>query len=138
MRTHRQLLSRAGAAGAALAATLALAAPLALSASPASASESAFCKTLLTYHPTQPKGTSFTSWQKWAKQYLPWWQKLASEAPSASARAVLNELVKVVKYEAGATSYTQIGAYVAAHEKWWTNGWKAYAKDIMGCATSMY
>lgn len=138
MRTYRHLLSRAGTAAAALGVTLALAAPMALSAGPASATESAFCHTLLTFHSKQPTGTSYTAWRNWAKTYLPFWEKLASEAPSASTKAVLNELVTILKYSANAKNYTQIGAYVAAHEKWWVNGWKAYAHDVMTCATSYY
>ena len=80
----------------------------------------------------------FSTWQKWAKTYLPFWQKLASEAPSKGSKAVLNELVSIIKYEANAKNYTQIGAYVAAHEKWWTNGWASFAKDVEGCAASLY
>jgi hypothetical protein len=103
-----------------------------------SASESAFCKTLLTFHAKEPTGSSYKSYQAWAKTYLPFWEKLASEAPSSGSRAVLNELVTVVKYEASAKNYQAIGAYIAAHETWWTNGWKAFAKDVMTCATSLY
>lgn len=138
MRTRRHLITRVGAAAAAAAAALALAAPVAGASSHATASESAFCHTILTFHSKAPTGTSFTTWQKWAKTYLPFWQKLASQAPSKGSKAVLNELVSIVKYEANAKNYTQIGAYVAAHQKWWTNGWAAFAKDVEGCAAALY
>ncbi|MFI5036392.1 MAG: hypothetical protein ACHQFZ_09345 [Acidimicrobiales bacterium] len=103
-----------------------------------SASQSTFCHTLLTFHAKQPTGSSYSSYQKWAKTYLPFWEKLASEAPSNGSKAVLNELVTILKYEANSSNYKSLGAYVAAHQIQWANGWKAFFKDVVSCETSLY
>lgn len=103
-----------------------------------SATESAFCNTLLHFHAKAPSGTTYSSYQKWAKTYLPFWEKLASEAPSGSVKTVLNELVTIVKYEANAKNVQAIGVYMSTHQKQWLAGWKAFAKAAMSCATSMY
>ncbi|MDE3065472.1 MAG: hypothetical protein KGJ36_07365 [Acidobacteriota bacterium] len=102
------------------------------------AAPSAFCHTIMTYHPTQPKGTSYTSYQKWAKTYLPFWQKLAGEAPNAKVKNTLNELVAIIKYDATSKSAALIGAYMASHQKAWLNGWKAVVAAIVSCASSYY
>jgi len=103
-----------------------------------SASESAFCHTILTFHSKAPTGTSYSSYQKWAKTYLPFWEKLASEAPSSGSKHVLSELVAIIKYEASAKSFKSIGTYYLSHEVQWANGWKAFAKDVEACALTLY
>ncbi len=103
-----------------------------------SASESAFCKTLLGFHAKEPTGTSYKNYQTWAKTYLPFWEKLASEAPSSGSKQVLNELVTILKYYATSKNLSSLGAYAAAHEVQWANGWKAFAKDVESCAVSLY
>lgn len=127
-----------GTAAAVAASALVLSVGVAGAATHVEASSSAFCKTILSFHAKEPTGTSYSSYQKWAKAYLPFWQKLASEAPSGATKTVLNELVTVVKYEASAKNYKALGAYYLAHQKQWTAGWKAFAKDIVSCATSLY
>jgi hypothetical protein len=102
------------------------------------ATESAFCHTLLSFHSHAPTGTTYSSYQKWAKTYLPFWEKLASEAPSSGSRRVLNELVTILKYEANSANYKSLGAYIASHQTQWIAGWKAFTKDITNCALSMY
>jgi hypothetical protein len=103
-----------------------------------SASESAFCKTLISISKfKQPTGTNYKNYQTWAKDYLPYWEKLASQAP-ANTKNVLNELVTILKYYASSKNLSGLGAYAAAHEVQWTNGWKAFAKDVETCAMSLY
>jgi hypothetical protein len=102
------------------------------------ATESAFCHTILTFHAKAPTGTTYSSYQKWAKTYLGFWEKLAAQAPSSGSKKVLNELVNILKYEASAKNYKTLGTYVASHQLQWAAGWKAFAKDIEACAVSMY
>jgi hypothetical protein len=135
---HHRLSAVVGGAVAASLLTVGVAAGPAGAGTLRVASQSAFCHTILTYHPTQPKGTSYTSYQKWAKTYLPFWTKLASEAPSGAAKTTLNELVTIIKYEANAKTASAVGAYLAVHQKQWINGWKAVTKAILNCATSLY
>ncbi len=102
------------------------------------ATESAFCHTILTFHSHAPTGTTYTSYQKWAKTYLPFWEKLASQAPSSGSKRVLGQLVTILKYEATSTNYKTLGAYIASHQTQWIAGWKAFTKDITNCALSAY
>ncbi len=103
-----------------------------------SASPSAFCTTLLTFHAKAPTGTNYKSYRAWAKTYLPFWKKLASEAPNKATKKVLGELVTIVKYEANAKSEAALGKYISTHQTQWTNGWKAFSTAAVSCATSMY
>jgi hypothetical protein len=137
LRTHR---SRTFIAGIAVASVLAFGMGVvpAGASKQLSASESSFCKTLLSFKAKEPTGTSYTAYQKWAKTYLPFWEKLASEAPSSGSKAVLNELVSIVKYEATSKSLKALGLYAASHEVQWANGWKSFAKDVEACAVAQY
>ncbi len=90
------------------------------------------------FHAKEPTGTSYKNYQTWAKTYLPFWEKLASEAPSTGSKKVLNELVTILKYYASSKNFSSLGAYAAAHEVQWANGWKAFAKDVETCAVSLY
>ncbi|HVB71491.1 MAG TPA: hypothetical protein VND83_08330 [Acidimicrobiales bacterium] len=102
------------------------------------ATESAFCHTILTFHSHAPTGTTYSSYQKWAKTYLPFWEKLASEAPSSGSKRVLTELVTILKHEATVANYKTLGTYIASHQTQWIAGWKAFTKDITNCALSAY
>ena len=104
-----------------------------------SAALSPFCKTLTTFHPkTPPSATNYTAYRAWAKQYLPFFQKLASEAPNAATKTLMNDLAQYVKAGANATSAKALGAYFYAHRVQWTKGWKAFLRATMSCVTSLY
>lgn len=105
--------------------------------SSSAASNSAFCKTILTYETnyaskaTPP--TSIKAYSKWAKSLLPFYETLASEAPSGT-KVVLDEVVTVLKYESSQSSLTKLQAYVAANTKAFANATKALVKAIVACA----
>ncbi len=106
--------------------------------SSASASMSPFCKTLTTFHPKSPPGTGYMAYRTWAKTYLPFFQKLASEAPNASTKSVLTAMVQIIQHESNFTSDKAFAAYVATHNGTWTKGWKSFASAVMSCVTSLY
>ena len=104
-----------------------------------SAALSPFCKTLTTFHPkSPPPAKNYTAYRAWAKQYLPFFQKLASEAPNAATKTLMNDLAQYIKAESKATSAKALGAYFYAHRVQWTKGWKAFIAATMTCVTSLY
>ncbi len=107
--------------------------------STASASMSPFCKTLTSFHPrTPPTGSNYRVYRTWAKTYLPFFQRLAAEAPNASTKTVLNEMIQIMKYESSLGTAKAYAAYVATHSAAWAKGWKSFAGAVMSCVTSMY
>ena len=125
-------------ASAVLVGSLGVALPSAGATTLRSATESAFCKTLLSLSKVKhPTAANASSYRTWLKTYLPYYKTLASEAP-ASAKGVLNELVTVMQYESTTTNSLKLAGYIATHSKQWVNGWKAFATSAVGCATQMY
>ena len=105
LRTHR---SRTFIAGIAVASVLAFGMGVvpAGASKQLSASESSFCKTLLSFKAKEPTGTSYTAYQKWAKTYLPFWEKLASEAPSSGFATARRDWRSVRFRQPGRTTYS--------------------------------
>jgi len=96
---------------------------------------SAFCQTIFTWKPaTPPSSYTTTSYHKWALAYLPIYEKLASEAPNAATKNILNEIVKILKYYSTASSAKSLEAYAAANSKTYTKDAQALAKAIIACA----
>lgn len=99
---------------------------------------SPFCKTLLTYEEedaskaTPP--TSMSAYHTWAAELVPFYEKLASEAPNAKTKATLNEVVVILKWESKKQSITSLEGYIAANHIKFENGTKALAKAIESCA----
>jgi hypothetical protein len=99
---------------------------------------SAFCKTLFTYEEdyaskaTPP--TSFSGYRAWAAELVPFYEKLASEAPNAATKNTLNDVVVILKWEASKQSIPALEAYVAANHVKFEDGTKALAKAIEACA----
>lgn len=102
------------------------------------ASPSAFCTTIYSYHATAPTGTNSNSYRTWAKTNLPFYKKLASQAPSAKTKKVLNELVTILKYEARQKNLKALGKYIVKNQVQWANGSKAFAASVLACAKSLY
>lgn len=102
-----------------------------------SASPSAFCTTIYTFHATAPTGINYASYRKWAKANLSFYKKLASEAPNTKTKKVLNELVTILKYEAKQKNLKALAKYIAKNQKQWANGWKAFAGAVLSCAKSL-
>lgn len=99
---------------------------------------SAFCSTLISLAKVSaPTATNFNNYKKWIAVYLPYYQKLATEAP-VSARPVLSGLVTLMQNEGATVSAQSLGSYVAAHSKQWANGWKAFVTAAISCAKSVY
>jgi hypothetical protein len=103
-----------------------------------SASESAFCKSILSFESTyaskETPPTSIKDYKGWAKQFVPLYETLASEAPNNASKTVLNEIVTILKYESTQTSLTKLESYIAANQAKFVAGDKALAKDIEACA----
>lgn len=103
-----------------------------------SASESAFCTTIFSFHPkSAPSSTNLTSYKAWAKTLEPFYEKLASEAPNAATKSVLNEVVVVLKYYVDSTSLTKLDASVLKYHAKWEAGAKALASAVESCAKSL-
>ena len=117
--------------------SLGVAVPASGAATVRSASPSAFCSTIYTYHPTTPSGTNYASSRKWAKSYLPFYKKLTSEAPNSATKKVLNEIVTILKYESNQTSLKALSTYVVKNQKYWVKASKSLAAAISSCAKSL-
>jgi hypothetical protein len=98
-------------------------------------SNSAFCKTIYTWKPVSPPSSfSTTSYHKWALEYLPIYEKLASEAPNSATKNILNEIVKILKYYSTASSAKALEAYALENSKTYETDAQALAKAIIACA----
>ncbi len=99
---------------------------------------SPFCKTLFTYETeyaskaTPP--TSMSGYRAWAGELVPFYEKLASEAPNTATKNTLNEVVTILKWESKKQSITALETYVAANHLKFEDGTKALAKAIEACA----
>ena len=101
------------------------------------ASSSAFCKTIAKFAVAQPPVyITISTSHVWAKLYLPSYEKLASEAPTASVKKLLNEVVAVMKYEEKATSVAKLQKYVAANSALWTKSVTQLFQSNIACATN--
>lgn len=126
--------SRAALASGVVLATLVVSLGVAVPSSSALGS-SAFCKTLFSYKPiAPPTKVNTVSYKKWAKADLPFYEKLASEAPNAKTKTILNEIVTILKYEANSTSLKSLETYVAANHVHFAKSSIALAHAIVACA----
>ncbi len=112
--------------------------PSASASSITTASPSQFCTTIFTYHATAvPNPSNLKSYKAWAKALEPFYEKLASEAPTAASKSVLKEVVVVLKYYASSSSIAKLDASVLKYHAKWSAGAKALAKAIESCAKSL-
>jgi hypothetical protein len=96
---------------------------------------SAFCAAVKTYKPsTAPTSINAKSYHAWAKSLLPFYEKLASVAPSSKSKQELNKLVTILKYEANSTSLTGLESYITANTAAWADGLKALISAFTSCA----
>lgn len=96
---------------------------------------SPFCKTMFTFKPVAPPTKiSTATYSKWAKAYLPFYEKLDSEAPNAKTKAILDEIVTILKYEASSNSLKGLETYIATNHKNFAKSSIALAKAIIACA----
>lgn len=103
-----------------------------------SATESEFCVTILSFHAkTAPSATHLKSYRSWAKTLIPIYQRLASEAPNAATKSILNEVVVVLKYYEHSTSIAKLDASVLKYHVKWIAGAKALAKAAAACVKTL-
>jgi hypothetical protein len=103
-----------------------------------SAAGSAFCSTIFTApHTIAPASTNLKAYQAWAKSLEPFYAKLASEAPNAASKSVLNEVVVVLKDYIASKSLPKLDAYILKNQAAWIKGTKALAAAIISCAKSL-
>ena len=96
---------------------------------------SAFCKTMFTYKPVAPPSAVTTKgYRKWAKALLPFYEKLATEAPNAKTKVILNEIVTIFKAEASSKSLKGLESYIYTHHANFAKSSKALAGAIVACA----
>ena len=96
---------------------------------------SPFCKTMFTFKPVAPPTKiSTSSYKKWAKSYLPFYEKLDSEAPNAKTKGILDEIVTILKYEASSSSLKSLETYIAANHSHFAKSSIALAQAIVACA----
>jgi hypothetical protein len=125
-------------ASAVLLVSMGVSTPPASASSYKSASSSAFCTTLFSYHPKSvPSPTNLKSYKAWAKSLEPFYTSLAKEAPNAATKAVLNEVVVVLKYYVSSSSLAKLNASVVKYHSKWAKGTKALAAAIVSCAKSL-
>ena len=102
-----------------------------------SAGESAFCKSIFTFHPTTPAKINLKSYEAWAKTLEPFYAKLASEAPNAKTKQVLNEVVFVLKNYENSKTLTKLDLTIANDRAKWIAGTKALAAAIIACGKAL-
>jgi|GEM_PF-1246330 len=104
------------------------------------AAPSPFCKTLLSFSSMKgaPSTANLTTYRHWIAVYLPKFETLDSQAPNASVKRVLDEIVAVLKSESSLTSAVKLQHYIVKNQKQWTNDWKVFATSAMSCVSSMY
>ncbi len=125
--------TRLGRAAATAALAGAMAAPLAVGTAGAAPS-AAFCATLLHGPKAAPPSTkSLKAYKAWVKVEVPYFQKLAAEAPDPASAKLFNLIAKSLKYEASSTSTKALAAYWVAHESQWAKAVQAVAKDSLAC-----
>jgi hypothetical protein len=113
--------------------------PMALTSAPASAGPTAFCTTVFSYakEAKTPATSTLAGYRTWAKDLIPFYEKLQSEAPNATTKKVLGEIVTVLKYYSSSSSFAKLTAYETAHRAQWEAGTKALAAAIISCAKSL-
>ncbi len=106
-----------------------------------SGAASAFCSTLRTWETNPPKappsGFTTAAYHAWAKSYLPLYEKLASEAPNAKTKTILNDVVTILKDYASASSIQKLEADAAANAKGYEQDAQALAQAVISCAGSL-
>jgi len=116
----------------------ALVVPLGASAPVAGAlSTSPFCTALFSWaehQPPAPTALTLTGYHAWAKSLVPYYVKMAATAPDAKTKAVLNDIVVVLKAYANYTSLSKLAAYEKLHHARFEADVKSLASAIKACA----
>jgi hypothetical protein len=104
------------------------------------AGQSAYCKTLMSFSAIKgaPSTKNLVAYRNWISAALPKFQKLQSQAPNASVKRVLGDLVVVLKSQSNATGAAKLQRAIAANQKQWVNDWKVFTSSALSCVTSLY
>lgn len=104
------------------------------------AASSAFCSTLVSWAKNPPKSPPASintgAYRTWAKQYIPFYSKLASEAPNGKTAKILNEVVTILKAYESASNLKALQADVVKNSSQWATDARALAGAVISCATS--
>jgi hypothetical protein len=104
-----------------------------------SAASSAFCKTILSFHGTPPSTLSGTNaYKQWLNTYLPFYEKLASQAPSPPVHRILTQIVTIMKSERSAPNSRVLQQYLRSNLKQWSTDWTTYVKADLACEMAKY
>jgi hypothetical protein len=126
-------------AAGALVISMGVAVPTSGAAGTYSASEAAFCKTLIGFSAiyakdATPVGTGLTAYHAWAKKLIPLYEQLAAEAPNATTQKLLGEIVTILKDYDTAGSLSKLQKFELANHATYLKGTKALVAAITGCA----
>lgn len=126
-------------AAGALVVSMGVAVPTSGAAGNYSASEAAFCKTLIGFSAAYakdatPVGTGLPAYQAWAKKLIPLYEQLASEAPNSATQKFLNDLVTILKDYDSASSMSKLQKLELADRTTYLKGTKQLVSAIAGCA----
>jgi hypothetical protein len=125
-------------ASAVLLVSVGVATPSASAATVKSASLSPFCSTIINFRPGVPPSVkNLKSYKAWAKSLIPFYEKLASEAPNAATKAAFKEVVVVLKYYSNSASLAKLDASVLKYNAKWEKGSKDIASAIISCAKQL-
>ena len=102
-----------------------------------SGASSAFCTTLKTWETNPPKAppSAYTTsgYHAWAKTYIPFYEKLAAEAPNATTAKLLNNVVQILKDYANASSIATLERDAATNAKGYEEDAVALEKAVIAC-----
>ncbi len=102
-----------------------------------SSGASAFCNTIITFYEQDAKEitppTTMTAYRAWAAELVPFYEKLASEAPNAASKTTLNDVVVILKWESKKQSISSLEVYIAKNHAKFEAGTKALANAIKSC-----
>ncbi len=100
---------------------------------------SPFCKTLMGFSSVKgaPSVNNVTAYRTWVRTNLPRFQKLEAEAPNASVKKVLVELVTIMQSQSRIGSVQQFQKSIAANHQQWSTDFKVFVTTAMSCVTSI-
>jgi hypothetical protein len=103
-----------------------------------SSAGSAFCNTIITFYEHDSKEitppTSMSTYRAWAAALVPFYQKLASEAPNAASKTTLGDVAAILQWESKKQSISKLEVYIAKNHAKFEAGTKAVANAIRSCA----
>ena len=75
-----------------------------------------------------------SAYRAWAAALVPFYQKLASEAPNAASKTTLGDVAAILQWESKKQSISSLEVYIAKNHAKFEAGTKAVANAIRSCA----